>query len=97
MQVVAEQQFSQESNVYLLGIVLWEMLSWQIPRQGLTCSQVQLMFTNTCMHSLVTAGCLHVIVHIMMCMCCESTVCDTNTATQHCRLNFAVEELTVAW
>lgn len=31
-----------------------------------------------------------------VCACAATLqVCDTDTATQHCRLNFAVEELTV--
>lgn len=59
MQVVAEQQFSKQADVCSLGIILWEMLTWQLPWQARTCFQVQPMFMHTRLHSLVTAGRLH--------------------------------------
>ena len=56
LQVVAEQLFSKAADVYALGMVLWEMLTWQMPWGDLNCFQVIScgLSINTCMDSLLT-------------------------------------------
>ena len=40
MQVVAEQEWSKTADVYSLGIILWEMMTWQLPWGDMNSFQV---------------------------------------------------------
>ena len=40
LQVVAYQQYSKAADVYSFGIILWELLTWQVPWGDLNPFQV---------------------------------------------------------
>ena len=43
MQVVANQEFSKAADVYSLGIILWEVMTWQMPWKDCNCFQVSVI------------------------------------------------------
>lgn len=87
MQVVAKQQFSKQSDVYLLEIILWEMLTWQILWEGLTCFQVRQVFVTheQPSDSQTFAGLLgHVCFVYLVCACAWKTQLYRTKAGRFC-------------
>lgn len=46
MQVIAAQNFSKAADVYSFGIILWELMTWQVPWDDLNPFQVATQQTS---------------------------------------------------
>ena len=47
LQVVASQRFSKAADVYSFGIILWELVTWQVPWEDLNPFQVSRKHNTT--------------------------------------------------
>ena len=55
-EVIARQEYGQGSDVYAFGLVMWQLLTWQMPFEGRTGEQIAVVVVEGCQHPPVPDG-----------------------------------------